>query len=111
MTEDDLAALERILDTQRRKRKTGQSAISRTRRFTPCSRGRTRNRVLMSIMETLNDLLVESRKLTLKQKGRPERSIKGHEAVIAALRRGDGDDAARAMREHIDQIADLLTRN
>jgi DNA-binding FadR family transcriptional regulator len=59
-------------------------------------------------MATLNDLLVESRKLTLKQKGRPVRSIKGHEAVVAALRRGDGDGAAQAMREHIDQIAELL---
>jgi DNA-binding GntR family transcriptional regulator len=36
------------------------------------------------------------------------RSIKGHEAVVAALRKGDGDEAARAMREHIDQIAELL---
>ena len=59
-------------------------------------------------METLFGLLVESRKLTLQQKGRPERSIKGHEAVIAALRRGDGDQAARAMLRHIDQIADLI---
>jgi DNA-binding FadR family transcriptional regulator len=62
----------------------------------------------MRIMETLNDLLIESRKLTLKQKGRPERSIQGHEAVVAALRRRDGDAAGRAMHTHIDQIADLL---
>ncbi len=62
----------------------------------------------MRIMETLNDLLIESRKLTLKQKGRPERSIQGHEAVVAALRRHDADAAARAMHTHIDQIAALL---
>jgi DNA-binding FadR family transcriptional regulator len=68
----------------------------------------TRNRVVMRIMETLNDLLIESRKLTLKQKGRPERSIQGHEAVVAALRRHDADAAARAMHTHIDQIAALL---
>ncbi len=60
----------------------------------------------MRIMETLNDLLIESRKLTLKQKGRPERSIQGHEAVVAALRRRDADAAARAMQMHIDQIAE-----
>jgi GntR family transcriptional repressor for pyruvate dehydrogenase complex len=61
----------------------------------------------MRIMETLNDLLIESRKRTLKQKGRPERSIRGHEAVVAALRRGDPDAAARAMHTHIDEIAAL----
>jgi DNA-binding FadR family transcriptional regulator len=64
--------------------------------------------VLVGIMETLNGLLVESRKLTLRQRGRPERSIKGHEAVIAALHRRDGDEAACAMLDHIEQIAELL---
>ena len=59
-------------------------------------------------MATLNDLLVESRRHTLKQKGRPQRSIAGHEAVVAALRQRDADAAAAAMREHIDQIASLL---
>ena len=108
VTDDDLAALERILDTQRRKRKTGQSAILEDTAFHAVLARATRNRVLMSIMETLNDLLVESRTRTLKRKGRPGRSIKGHEAVVAALRRRDGDEAARAMRQHIDQIADLL---
>ena len=68
----------------------------------------TRNRVVVSIMATLNDLLVESRKLALKQKGRPGRSMQGHEAVVAALQRRDADAAAEAMRQHIDQIADLF---
>ena len=59
-------------------------------------------------METLNNLLIESRTLTLKQKGRPERSIRGHEAVVEALRRRDPEAAAQAMHTHIDQIAELL---
>jgi GntR family transcriptional repressor for pyruvate dehydrogenase complex len=108
VTDEDLAALDRILDTQRRKRRNGQSAILEDTAFHAVLARATRNRVLVSIMETLNDLLVETRTLTLKQKGRPARSIKGHEAVIAALRRRDGDGAARAMREHIDEIAGLL---
>ena len=108
VTGEDLDDLQRILETQRRKHKTGQSAILEDTAFHAVLARATRNRVVMSIMETLNDLLVESRKLTLKQKGRPERSIKGHEAVIAALRAGDGERAANAMRTHIDEIADLL---
>ena len=58
-------------------------------------------------MATLNDLLVESRKMTLKQKGRPAKSIEGHEAVVAAMRRRDAEGAAQAMYKHIDQIASL----
>jgi GntR family transcriptional regulator, transcriptional repressor for pyruvate dehydrogenase complex len=108
VTEDDLADLQRIIDTQRRKLKSGRSAIVEDTAFHAVLARATRNRAVMRIMETLNNLLIESRTLTLKQKGRPERSIQGHEAVVAALRRGDPDAAARAMHVHIDQIAELL---
>src|SRR5712692_9012298 len=107
-TEEDLADLQRVLETQRRKLKTGQSAIVEDTAFHAVLARATRNRVVVRIMETLNDLLVESRKLALKQEGRPEGSIKGHEVVVAALQGRDADGAARAMREHIDQIAGLL---
>ena len=108
VTDEDLADLERILHAQRQKLKTGRSAIVEDTAFHHVLARATRNRAVVSIMATLNDLLVESRKLTLKQKGRPGRSILGHEAVVAALRRRDAGAAAEAMREHIDQIADLL---
>ena len=110
VTDDDLADLQRILDTQRRKLKAGGSTIIEDTAFHAVLARATRNRVVMRIMETLNDLLVESRKLSLKQKGRPERSIRGHEAVVAALRRRDPDAAARAMHRHIDEIAELTRR-
>jgi GntR family transcriptional repressor for pyruvate dehydrogenase complex len=108
VTDDDLAEMERVLDAQRRKLKTGQSAIGEDTAFHAVLARATRNRVAVRIMETLNDLLIESRKLTLKQKGRPQRSLSGHEAIVAAMRRRDPDAAARAMHAHIDQIADLL---
>src|SRR5438105_5408265 len=111
VTDDDLAEMERVLDAQRRKLKTGQSAIGDDTAFHAVLARATGNRVLMRIMETLNDLLIESRRLTLKQKGRPQRSIQGHEAVVAALRQRDPDAASLAMRIHIDQIAQLLSHD
>jgi GntR family transcriptional repressor for pyruvate dehydrogenase complex len=107
VTDEDLGDLQRILDTQRRKIKAGATTIVEDTAFHAALARATRNRVVMQIMETLNDLLVESRKHTLRQKGRPERSMQGHEAVVAALRRRDADAAARAMHTHIDQIAAL----
>jgi GntR family transcriptional repressor for pyruvate dehydrogenase complex len=106
-TDEDFADLQRILDTQRRKLKTGRSAIVEDTAFHAALARSTRNRVIVSLMATLNDLLVDSRTLTLRQKGRPAKSIEGHEAVVAALRRRDAEGAARAMSNHIDQIADL----
>ena len=108
LTDADLADLDRIIDAQRKKLKTARSAIAEDTAFHEILARATRNRVVIHIMATLNDLLVESRKLTLKQKGRPGRSLLGHEAVVEALRRRDPDAAADAMREHINQIADLL---
>jgi GntR family transcriptional repressor for pyruvate dehydrogenase complex len=108
VTDEDLADLQRILVAQRKKLKSGRSAIVEDTAFHEALARATGNRVVVSIMATLNDLLVESRKLTLKQKGRPGRSILGHEAVVAALQRRDPEAAAEAMREHIDQIADLV---
>jgi DNA-binding FadR family transcriptional regulator len=106
-TDEDLADLQRILETQRQKLKTGQSAIAEDTAFHAVLARSTRNRVVMSIMATLNDLLVESRTHSLEQKGRPARSMDGHEAVVAALRRRDADGASQAMYSHIDQIADI----
>jgi DNA-binding FadR family transcriptional regulator len=106
-TQEDLADLQRILDAQRQKVKNGQSAIVEDTAFHAILARSTRNRVVMSIMATLNDLLVESRTQSLLQKGRPARSIDGHEAVVAALRRRDAEGASQAMYNHIDQIADL----
>jgi GntR family transcriptional regulator, transcriptional repressor for pyruvate dehydrogenase complex len=110
-TEEDFADLERMLDAQRLKLKTGQSPIVEDTSFHALLARSTQNRVVVSIMAILNDLLVESRKLTLSQKGRPEQSIKGHEAVIAALRRRDPEGASQAMHQHIKQIADLQMRS
>jgi GntR family transcriptional repressor for pyruvate dehydrogenase complex len=106
-TDEDFADFQRILDAQRRKLETGRSAIVEDTAFHAALARSTHNRVVVSIMATLNDLLVESRTLALKQKGRPERSMEGHEAVVAALRRREAEGAARAMYKHIDQIADL----
>jgi len=108
VTGEDLADLHRILEAQRKKLKTGRSALVEDTAFHAALARATRNRVVVSIMATLNDLLVESRRHTLKQKGRPQRSVAGHEAIVAALGRRDADAAGAAMREHIDQIASLL---
>jgi GntR family transcriptional repressor for pyruvate dehydrogenase complex len=106
-TEEDLADLQRILDAQRQKLNAGKSAIVEDTAFHAILARSTRNRVVMSIMATLNNLLVESRTQSLEQKGRPARSIEGHEAVVAALRRRDAEGASQAMYNHIDQIANL----
>jgi len=108
VTDAEIAELERILRAQQRKLRAGQSAIAEDTAFHSALAHATHNRVVVGIMETLNDLLIESRKLSLRQRGRPSRSIRGHVGVVAALRGRDPQSAARAMSDHIDQIAELV---
>jgi len=107
-TDEEMTSLRNLLDAQRRKIASGQSAIVEDTAFHAALARATHNRVAVRLMETLNDLLVESRKLTLKQKGRPERSLQGHVAIVKAVSRRDPDAAERAMHDHIDQIAALV---
>jgi GntR family transcriptional repressor for pyruvate dehydrogenase complex len=109
-TASELGEIDRVLAEQRRKARAGEPTIGEDTAFHDALARATHNPVIVGIMETLNDLLIESRQRTLERRGRPLQSLRGHEAVFDALRRKDSDAAAREMREHIDQIAELLDR-
>lgn len=109
-TAPELDELDRLLEEQRRKVRAGQPTIGEDTAFHAALARATHNPVIVGIMETLNDLLIESRTRTLQRRGRPLRSLRGHEAVVEAVRGRDADRAALAMREHIDQIAALLNQ-
>lgn len=108
VTDEELAEMQHILDAQQAKVEAGQTAIAEDSAFHCAIARATHNQVVARIMETVNDLLIESRKITLRQEGRPLRSLEGHRAVVAALRRRDPEAAFRAMHAHVDQIAGLL---
>ncbi len=108
IADEEFAELDAILAAQRRKVRAGQSTIAEDTAFHSALARATHNPVIVRIMDTLNELLVGSRTRTLRQKGRPLRSMRGHEAVLDALKRRDSDQAAAAMRVHLEQIADLL---
>jgi GntR family transcriptional repressor for pyruvate dehydrogenase complex len=107
-TAPELDEIDRILEEQRRRVRAGQPTIGEDTAFHAALARATHNLVIVGIMETLNDLLIESRTRTLQRRGRPLQSLRGHEAVVEAMRRRDGGRAAIAMRQHIDQIAALL---
>lgn len=108
VSDEEIVELEAIVAAQQAKIGAGRSARSEDAAFHATLARATHNRIVVRIMETLNDLLIESREVALQQRGRPLRSVRSHKAVMAGLRRRDPDEASRAMRDHIDQIADLL---
>jgi GntR family transcriptional repressor for pyruvate dehydrogenase complex len=68
----------------------------------------SRNQVVLEVIDVLMDLLREGRERSLQVRGRPQRSLRGHRQILDAIKRRDGDAAARAMLNHLEQIEEML---
>jgi DNA-binding GntR family transcriptional regulator len=68
------------------------------------------NRRLQGIYQSLAQHVSRMRTLSLAVRGRPEISLRGHWRIAAAILRGQGADAERAMRAHIEAAYGVLKR-
>ena len=68
----------------------------------------TGNPVLLSVYESIADLLLESRRRTVRVPGVRKRAHADHLAIVAALGARDPDMAAAAMREHLEGLRQVL---
>jgi GntR family transcriptional regulator, transcriptional repressor for pyruvate dehydrogenase complex len=68
----------------------------------------SRNRTLSVLMKTMTGTLNEGWIASLNTPGRLERTVIEHGNVLAAVIRGDAEDAAQQMREHLENaLADI----
>jgi GntR family transcriptional repressor for pyruvate dehydrogenase complex len=67
-----------------------------------------KNKILISIMDSLMDSLAESRDKYLQVEGRPQKSLGRHRDILAAIKTGDGELAANMMREHLEETESML---
>ncbi|RNE48931.1 GntR family transcriptional regulator [Corynebacterium alimapuense] len=63
------------------------------------------NKRLFGVSENLFGQMRIGNKISSQMPGRPETSLKEHEAIVAALRSGDGRAAERAVRSHVRTAA------
>jgi DNA-binding GntR family transcriptional regulator len=68
------------------------------------------NRRLQGIYHSLAQHVSRMRTLSLAVRGRPEISLRGHRRIAAAILRGQGVEAERAMRTHIEAAYGVLKR-
>lgn len=64
----------------------------------------TRNPLILSLVDSIVDLLAEQRKLIFSTPGGPERGQVNHKALLAAVERRDVEGARAAMRAHLAQV-------
>jgi len=66
------------------------------------------NSVVLKVVDTLMDLLRETRERSLQVEGRQQKSLAGHRRILAALKQGDAKAAEAAMRRHLQEIEKIV---
>jgi GntR family transcriptional repressor for pyruvate dehydrogenase complex len=108
ITEEELDELESVLDAQRQKVQAGFIGLEEDAAFHQGIAEAARNAVMLRVMDTLVDLLRQSRERSLQQRNRPIYSHAGHVRILAALRRRDPVAARAEMLQHLREIEERV---
>lgn len=94
-------SIQKTLDAMRTDIDAGGNGIIWENGFHNALAVASENEALRLILDMCGDLLSQTREATLNIPGQPERSLKDHERIFEAVRQGDGDLAARRMKQHL----------
>ncbi|RCV53273.1 FadR/GntR family transcriptional regulator, partial [Marinitenerispora sediminis] len=100
-TEADLAEIDAALEQMRAEIRGGDRGVSGDERFHAAVTHAARSRLLGRMMAEISPMITETRVESLSQPDRPSASLAGHERIAAAIRAGDPQRAADAMRAHL----------
>jgi len=103
-TDDDIAALREAVETMDRTLGNADAYIAADNSFHRALARGTGNPLLLSLMDSIVDLLSEQRKLVFTVHGGPARGQTYHRRLLAAVGQRDAEAARRAMREHMAQV-------
>jgi GntR family transcriptional regulator, transcriptional repressor for pyruvate dehydrogenase complex len=107
---EDIAHLESILRRQEEKVQRREFAVEEDSEFHYTIARAAKNTVILKVLDTMMDLLRESRERSLQVAGRLDRSVAGHRRIYAAIERRDPAAAEEAMRRHIAEIEDVILK-
>jgi GntR family transcriptional regulator, transcriptional repressor for pyruvate dehydrogenase complex len=108
-TDDDIRAMVEILGRQAERVRAGGIAIEEDNAFHYRIATAAKNQVVLRVIDVVMDLLRESRARSLQGAGRAEKSLAGHRRILSAVCDRKPDEAAEAMRLHIEEIEHVLS--
>ncbi|WP_026119732.1 FadR/GntR family transcriptional regulator [Nocardiopsis ganjiahuensis] len=106
-TDEDLAAIDDALELMRTELREGERGVRGDERFHTAITRAARSRLLSRMMGELAPMIRETRLESLSQPDRPKASLSGHESIASAIRLGDADMAAEAMRRHLRLVSQV----
>jgi GntR family transcriptional repressor for pyruvate dehydrogenase complex len=110
ITAEELQDLAAILTVQQEKVEHGLTTLEEDTAFHYGIARATRNTVLLRVLDTIMDLLRESRERSLQQADRPVYSLAGHRRILEALVRGDRMAARTESLRHLQEIEERVFR-
>jgi len=109
-TGEDIEYLKEVLGRQGDKVARGEVAVQEDSEFHKGIARAAGNRVVLSVLDILMELLAETRVQTLQVTGRPRRSMAGHRRILRSIERRDPKSAEAAMRAHIARVEEMILR-
>lgn len=110
-TDEDLESLKTIVDEMRRHVDEPEVYIKSDVEFHAALARATQNELFVIVLDSLVDIMIEVRLLTLRVPGITRLALGYHERILDAVRDGDPEAARAVMDEHMDQAADTLRRS
>lgn len=105
-----IAEMEQILKRQEAKLRHGENTVAEDSEFHYAIALASGNSVVLKVLDTLMDLLRDSRERSLQVSGRPQKSFAGHRKILDAIKRRDAEGAEQAMRRHIENVEEIVHR-
>ena len=105
---NQISEMEAILDRQEAKLRAGENTIAEDSEFHYAIALASGNTVVLKVLDTLMDLLRDSRQRSLQVEGRPQKSLAGHRRILAAIKRRDAEAAGAAMLLHIENVQKIV---
>jgi GntR family transcriptional repressor for pyruvate dehydrogenase complex len=104
-TQEDIDELRAALGVMAEEIDEGANGVEGDRRFHAAVTAAAHSGILAEFMRSIADQITESRHESLRQLGRPVRSLAQHRAIFEAIEAGEPRQAAAAMRRHVRTVA------
>ena len=103
-THEDIQRMAAALDEQQEQIARGATGVEGDTAFHFAMAQATQNWALVKVINTIADILRESRDLSLQTPGRPQRSLASHRHILEMIDRRDVESARSAMEHHISEV-------
>jgi GntR family transcriptional repressor for pyruvate dehydrogenase complex len=100
-TDDDLAAMRHVLEETLKIGEDREKFVKWDLAFHMALARATHNRIFPLFLESVNELMVEVRRLAFRTHGAPARSYRYHRAIFDQVELRHADAAREAMRNHL----------